>query len=140
MGVLSVDLAGPIKGAADGSRYFLLGAYVAEANQEEPVEPAAVEPPARPVVVAALWTWIRRTTEQGPPKLAARSRKTFNMDTGELLDEIVDFQAAPRHRIYGYIPGGIVANLRTELQYEADGSVSTGRGSPTRCLRRHLAS
>ena len=37
-----------------------------------------------------------------------------------LLDEIVDFQAAPRHKIFGYIPGGPVANLKTIFQYEAD--------------------
>ena len=59
VGVLSVDLAGPIKGAADGSRYFLLGGYVAEAAEQPGAAVPEEQPPPDPVLAAMLWTWIR---------------------------------------------------------------------------------
>ena len=59
-----------------------------------------------------------RTTQKGGPKRSTVVfRRSFDEDTGELLEETLDPQHTPKWKLYRRIPGG-PCHLRTELAWE----------------------
>ena len=112
----------------DGTKYILIGAYSrlmpeADSAEAEEESQAAVVTLAK---MSVLQVWrhtardavcFRTTPKNGPKWDTVVFRRSYNEDTGELLEETLDPQHTAKWKLYQRIPGGPV-HLRTELWWE----------------------
>ena len=153
IGVLSADLAGPIKEGEDGTRYFIIGVYVQELLVDtpppEPEEPwgandwreepagftaggSAADWPFEQVAAQSLHVWSRQdkdavtfrgTTKQGPAWSSVVRKRTLDTKTGEVLDDLTNPQDTAQWQLTRRIPGG-KRDITTEITYEAEAALS----------------